>query len=281
MKWTVTKPMSLLEALAQLAPESSKTNLRSWLKEGRTLVDNEVVKLGTTTVFPGQVVSLGAKSRFVDGDVNILYEDKWMVVVDKPEGLLTVATAFETEETVHAILKKNYKPGQIYVVHRIDQDTSGVLVFARTEEARDLFKLMFEKHELERAYTAIIEGSLDQSSGTWQSYLWEDEAYHVHETDDPHLGRLAITHYKQFGRGRRYAWLQLRLETGRKNQIRVHCQKAGHPIVGDKKYGAKTNALKRMGLHAHLLAFKHPITGKSMRFESPLPESFQRVMKAS
>lgn len=280
MKWIVTKPMTLLEALGNLAPESSKTNLRSWLKDNRALVDNEVIKLGTATVFPGQVISIRPKSRFVEGDVNILYEDKWLVVIDKPEGLLSVATAFETEETAHAILKRNYKPGQVYVVHRIDQDTSGVMVFARTEESRDIFKEMFEKHELERAYTAVIEGSLDQSSGTWESYLWEDEAYMVHETNDPQLGRLAITHYAQFGRGRRYAWLQLRLETGRKNQIRVHCQSAGHPIVGDKKYGAKTNALKRLGLHAHLLGFKHPMTHKPMRFESPLPESFQRMINA-
>lgn len=279
MKWIVTKPMSLLEALGQLAPEGSKTSMRSWLKEGRVLVDNEMVKLGTTTVYAGQVVSMGAKPKFVEGDVNILYEDKWLVVIDKPEGLLSVSTAFEKEETAHAILKNNYTT--VHVVHRIDQDTSGVMVFARTDECRDRFKLMFEKHELERAYTAIIEGSLEQSSGTWQSYLFEDEAYVVHETDDPEKGRIAITHYAQFGRNRRYAWLRLKLETGRKNQIRVHCQNAGHPIAGDKKYGAKSNPLKRLGLHAHLLGFKHPVTGKQMRFESPLPESFQRLIGSS
>lgn len=279
MKWTVTKPMSLLEALGQLAPESSKTSLRSWIKEGRALVDNEVVKLGTTVVYPGQIVSIGSKMRFVEGDVNLLYEDKWIVVIDKPEGLLSVATAFEKGDTAHAILKNHYKPGQIHVVHRIDQDTSGVLVFARTDEARDRFKEMFERHELERAYTAIIEGSLDQSAGTWQSYLYEDEAYVVHPTDDPQKGRLAITHYKQLGRSRKYAWLQLRLETGRKNQIRVHCQQAGHSIVGDKKYGAKTNPIQRLGLHAQLLAFKHPVTGQQMRFESPLPQGFRKIME--
>lgn len=273
--------MTLLDALGQLAPESSKTTQRSWVKEGRALVDNEVIKLNTTTVYPGQVVSIGSKLKFVEGDVNILYEDKWMVVIDKPEGLLSVSTAFEKGVTAHAILKRNYGNGQIYVVHRIDQDTSGVMIFAKTEEARDLFKLMFEKHELERAYTAIIEGSLESSSGTWQSYLYEDEAYCVHETTDPHEGRLAITHYAQLGRGRRYAWLELRLETGRKNQIRVHCQSAGHPIVGDKKYGAKTNALKRLGLHAHLLAFLHPVTKKKMHFTSPLPESFKRIMNTA
>lgn len=281
MKWTVTKPMSLLEALGHLSPESSKTNLRSWLRDSRVLVDNEVIKLGTTPVYPGQVISIGAKSRFVEGDVNILYEDKWMVVIDKPEGLLSVATNFETEDTAHAILKRHYSPVPVHVVHRIDQDTSGVLVFARTEDARDRFKEMFEKHELERAYTAIIEGSLDQSTGTWESYLYEDEAYVVHETDNTALGRKAITHYAQFGRNRKYAWLQLRLETGRKNQIRVHCQSAGHPIVGDKKYGAKTNPMRRLGLHAHLLAFKHPMTGKQMRFESPLPLSFQKILESA
>jgi tRNA pseudouridine32 synthase/23S rRNA pseudouridine746 synthase/23S rRNA pseudouridine1911/1915/1917 synthase len=281
MKWAVTKPMSLLEALAELAPQSSKTAQRSWLKEGRVVVDGETVKLGTTVVYPGQTVTLQSKARFVEGDVNILYEDRWMVVIDKPEGLLSVSTAFEKSDTAFAILKRHYKPGEVHVVHRIDQDTSGVMVFARTEEAKERFKQMFEKHALERAYTAIIEGSLDQSSGTWQSYLYEDESYTVHETEDPAQGRLAITHYAQLGRNRKYAWLQLRLETGRKNQIRVHCQQAGHSIVGDKKYGAKTNPLKRLGLHAHLLGFQHPMTNKQMRFESPLPLSFQKIMRNS
>lgn len=278
MKWTVTKPMSLLEALGQLAPESSKTTLRSWLKDGRAQVNGEVIKIGATVVYPGQVITIGPKMRFVEGDVNLLYEDQWIAVIDKPEGLLSVSTAFEKGDTAHGILKRHYKPATAYVVHRLDQDTSGVLVFARTEEARDRFKEMFEKHELERAYTAIIEGSLDQTAGTWESYLYEDEAYYVHTTDDPEKGRLAITHYAQLGRNRKYAWLQLRLETGRKNQIRVHCQQAGHPIIGDKKYGAKSNPIKRLALHAHLLGFKHPITGKQMRFESPLPEGFQRIM---
>lgn len=278
MKWTVTKPMSLLEALGYLSPKSSKTTLRSWIKDGRVVVDDDIVKVGTTIVYPDQVVSIGAKARFVEGEVNLLYEDRWIVVIDKPEGLLSVSTAFEKEDTAYAMLKRHYKPGQVHVVHRIDQDTSGVMTFARTEEARDKFKEMFEKHDLERAYTAIIEGSLDQTTGTWESYLYEDEAYVVHQTDDPAKGRVAITHYAQMGCNRKYAWLQLRLETGRKNQIRVHCQEAGHPIIGDKKYGAKTNPIKRLGLHAHLLGFKHPITGKQMRFESPLPEGFKKIM---
>lgn len=280
MKWTVTKPMSMLEALAELSPESSKTTLRSWIKTGRALLDGEKIKLSTLVVYPGQEVSVGPKSHFVDGEINLLYEDRWIIVIDKPEGLLSVSTAFEKDATAHALLKKHYKPLPIHVVHRIDQDTSGVMVFARTDEARDNFKAMFEKHELDRAYTAIIEGSLEQSSGTWRSYLYEDEAYYVHETDDPTKGKVAITHYAQFGRSRKYAWLRLQLETGRKNQIRVHCQKAGHSIIGDKKYGAKTNPIQRLGLHAHLLGFKHPITGKQMRFESPLPESFQQIMRS-
>jgi len=279
MKYTVPQDLPLLEALAKLAPDSSKTSLRSWLKEGRVFVNGKCEKLGTHLVSEGQVVSLGAKAKHTsEGDLKIIYEDNHIVVVDKPHGLLSVSTAFENGITAHGLLKKNYKPKKVYVVHRLDQDTSGVMLFALSEEAYIALKKMFEKHDLERSYTAIVEGKMEFADGTWRSYLYEDPVtYIVHETDIPEQGKLAITHYQVFKTTKKHSVIQLKLETGKKNQIRVHCQKAGFPIIGDKKYGAKSNPIKRLGLHAHLLCFDHPITHKKMRFESPLPEEFRKL----
>lgn len=280
MKYTTEENQSLLEALAKLSPESSQTTRRSWLKDGRITVDGEVVRVGSTPVRKGQTVVLGAKSRVIGGNIRIIYEDKHFVIIDKPEGMLSVSTAFEKKETAHALLKEKYRPQRVHVVHRLDQDTSGVMLFALTEEARDQMKKLFEKHEIERAYTAIVEGVMEQEKGIWECYLYEDGNYVVHPTDDEENGELAITHYAVKGRNRRHTQLELKLETGKKNQIRVHCQMAGHPIVGDKKYGAKSSHSKRLCLHAHLLAFVHPVTHKKVRFESPLPETFDRIIES-
>jgi 23S rRNA pseudouridine1911/1915/1917 synthase len=278
MKYTAQSDITLFDALIHLSPESSKTNLRSWLKEGRVTVDGEPVKISASLVRKGQVVALGEKARFTSrGNVRILYEDRHIAVIDKPGGLLSVSTNFETGDTAHAILKDHYKPKRVFVVHRLDQDTSGVMMFALSEEARDKLKETFEKHDIERAYTAIVEGAVNPPKGTWESYLYEDAAYVVHSIEDKEVGKLAITHYEVQYVFKRYTTLVLKLETGRKNQIRVHCKDAGHPIVGDKKYGAKSNPIKRLCLHAHLLAFKHPITNKELRFESKLPEEFDKL----
>jgi tRNA pseudouridine32 synthase/23S rRNA pseudouridine746 synthase/23S rRNA pseudouridine1911/1915/1917 synthase len=280
MKYKVTKESTLLEALAVFAPDSSKTTLRSWLKEGRIRVDEKIEKIATTKVLEGQTITLQDKAKLTDqGDIRIIYEDQHIIAIDKPSGLLSVSTAFEPSKTAHGFLKKYFKPKKIYVVHRLDQDTSGVMIFALSEEAYINLKEMFELHELERAYTAIVEGNLDESEGTWKSYLIEDENYFVRETHNENAGRLAITHYNVLKSSRNYSALVLRLETGRKNQIRVHCQNAGHSIVGDKKYGATSNPIKRLCLHAHLLAFEHPITKKKMHFESPLPDDLKKLVQ--
>lgn len=278
MKYIASSDLPLLDALAQVSPQSSKNTLRSWVKEGRVLVDEMTVKNPSLIVKKDQCVMVGQRKKILQLGITILYEDRDLVIVDKPSGLLSVATAFEKGETLHAILKKHYHPRKVFVVHRLDQDTSGVMLFAFNQETLDRLKDLFEAHSIERAYTAIVEGKLSSLSGTWQSYQYEDPQYMVHETSDETKGRLAITHYKALATSKRYSWLELRLETGRKNQIRVHCQSAGHSVVGDKKYGAQTNPLKRLCLHAHLLAFQHPFTKKLMHFDSPIPQEFYRLM---
>lgn len=196
MKYVLKETLTLLDALAKLSPESSRTTLRSWLKEGRVTVDGQVVKISSTTIHIGQEIALGQKKKIIPGNIRVLYEDHHLVVIEKPEGLLSVATAFEKGETAHALLKTLYHPRRVHVIHRLDQDTSGVMLFALSEEARVELKKTFEKHAIERAYSAIVEGMLKSEKGTWQSYLYEDSAYVVHQTQNPDKGVLAITHFE-------------------------------------------------------------------------------------
>lgn len=278
MKCILATDQTLMEALATLAPDSSKTTHRSWLKEERVLVDGEVAKLGSLLVRKGQEVALRARLRYI-GDLRVYFEDSHIVVIDKPNGLLSVATDFEKGDTAHSLLKNHYRPRRVLPVHRLDQETSGLMMFALSEQAHERLKIDFEKHKIEREYTAVVEGVVSPSQGTWESYLYEDKNYYMHTSATPDLGgRLAITHYQVQQVAKRRSVLLLTLETGRKNQIRVHCQAAGHPVVGDKKYGAVSNPIKRLCLHAHLLAFRHPITKQHLRFESPVPETFLRLM---
>jgi tRNA pseudouridine32 synthase/23S rRNA pseudouridine746 synthase/23S rRNA pseudouridine1911/1915/1917 synthase len=268
----------LLDLLIEQFPESSKTTIRSWIKEGRVSVDGKPVTIASMIIAPEQKIILGNRKKFLEEGIRILYEDSHIVAVDKPEGILSVATDFQKQLTVHAFLKKRYYPAPAQVVHRLDQETSGVMIFARSNVAWDRLKKIFEAHDIERSYTAIVEGHFIKPSGTWQGYLVEDANYHVHQTKDETEGRLAITHFEVKAISKRYSRINCRLETGRKNQIRVHCQDAGYPIAGDKKYGAMTDPIKRLCLHAHFLSFNHPITGKKMSFESPIPEGFFKLV---
>lgn len=278
MKYVAPFTLPLLEALALLFPQSSKNTLRSWIKDGRVQVEGIPVKNASIQVLEGQEVTVGQRKKIIGGGIKIIYEDADLVVIDKPSGLLSVSTAFEKGETAHALLKAHYRPRKIFVIHRLDQDTSGTMVFAFNQKTYEGLKDLFEVHDIQRSYTALVEGQMLSPAGTWQSYLYEDSQYVVHETEDEEYGRLAITHYRTLATSKRYSGLELTLETGRKNQIRVHCQAAGHPVVGDKKYGAQSNPLKRLCLHAHLLAFKHPISKKEIRAESPIPEEFYRLI---
>lgn len=270
--------LSLIERLQQLYPDSSKTQLKSWIAEGRVLLDGRVATRGDVQLAAESAVSLKQRVRRIGGDIAILYEDAHLVAIDKPSGLLSVATAFTQEKTAHAYLKEAYYPRTVEVVHRLDQDTSGVMLFALSAKGCEGLKALLEKHDIERVYYALVEGVVTPSTGTWQSYLIEDAQYVVKSTQDKDFGKLAITHYRVLATRAPYSWLELRLETGRKNQIRVHAQEAGHPVVGDKKYGSHHNPLKRLCLHAHRFGCVHPVTGKPFLVMSPPPEAFFRLV---
>ncbi len=281
MKYIAPDNIILLDALARLSPNSSRNTLRSWVKEGRVQVDGMTSILPQAEIKAGQSITIGPRKKFIRENIEILYEDGDLVIIDKPSTLLSVSTAFEKGDTAHGVLKHHYHPRKVFVVHRLDQDTSGVMVFAFNEQTCSALKSLFAAHDIQRSYTAIVEGKMSAHSGTWESYLIEDANYVVHETEDETKGERAVTHYYVEKSNRRYTWLTLTLETGRKNQIRVHCQSAGHSIIGDKKYGSKVNPIKRLCLHAHLLAFKHPTSRKLLTFESKVPNEFLNLLDRS
>jgi 23S rRNA pseudouridine1911/1915/1917 synthase len=269
MKAKIEEKTTLLAALQLLSPDSSKNTLKSWVDQGRVSIDESRVTSHRLELLPGQELRVGPKVSFSEHGIKILYEDRYLVVLDKPAKLLTVATDDESEKTVHAILKRRLKK-TVYPVHRLDRDTSGVMLFTYTTEARDALKEQFAKHTIERIYYAHVEGSPSPKKGTWRSHLVEDDFYFVKSSS---TGKLAITHYEVMGEKKNVSLVKFILETGRKNQIRVHASEAGYPIVGDTKYGAQTHH-KRLFLHAHILGFYHPFRDKQMRFVSPLPTYF-------
>jgi len=280
MKTIAKSQAPVIELLKELSPDSSNNTLRSWIEKGRVMVAGKVVNRSTHPVLAGQEVSVGPRVQFARGDIKILFEDDHIVVLEKPEGLLSVATDFHDEYTAHTILKRRRHPGRVFPVHRLDRETSGVMIFAYTEAARDSLKEQFEKRLIEKIYIAIVEGKVAAKTGTWESYLKEDGNFFVSSTRSEKMGKLAISHYEVIAQNSRYTSLKVKLQTGRKNQLRVHCSEAGFPIVGDKKYGASSNPIKRLCLHAHSVAFDHPVLGKRMRFEVPLPEDFDRLVRS-
>lgn len=278
MKYTADKKASLLEILQGMAPDSSKNTLRSWLQAGRITVDNQSNHRANTEIQPGQEVCIGSKVSFLRGSIRILHEDDDIIVLEKPEGLLSVATDFENHATVHNRLKRRFHNRRVYPVHRLDRETSGVMLFVYTEKARDFLKTQFEQHLVDKTYFAIVEKEMALQKGSWESYLEEDDFYYVKSTNDSEHGKLAVTHYEVLKAHKNRSLLSLKPQTGRKNQLRVHCSEAGHPIVGDKKYGAATNPLKRVCLHAQKISFVHPSHQRKMVFSTPLPEIFNNAL---
>ena len=279
MRHVVKAARSLLDTLAAMYPDSSKTTLRQLLQSGRVRVNGEVEKNARREVDPGELIEIGQKSiqPVLPPGLAILHEDDDVLVVLKANGLLTVATERERETTAQAYLNAYLKEkgeDRVHVVHRLDRETSGVLIFAKNFEAREKLKEKFAVHDVERVYIAVIEGELDPPQGTFRSYLRERKDLRMESVEIHPDAKLAVTHYRTIESNGKYSMLEIRLETGRKNQIRTHLAEAGHPVLGDRLYGSTMNPLGRLGLHAKLLGFDHPGTGKRMVFTAPVPKSF-------
>lgn len=285
MRHVVRTAQSLLDTLAVMYPDSSKTTLRQLLQSGRVRVNGEVEKNARREVDEGELIEIGQKSiqPVLPPGLAILHEDEDVLVVLKANGLLTVATERERETTAQAYLNAYLKEkgeDRVHVVHRLDRETSGVLIFAKNFEAREKLKEKFAVHDVERVYIALIEGELDPPQGTFRSYLRERKDLRMESVDLHPDAKLAVTHYRTIESNGRYSMLEIRLETGRKNQIRTHLAEAGHPVLGDRLYGSTVNPLGRLGLHAKLLGFEHPATGKRMVFTAPVPKSFTNLSRA-
>ncbi len=267
MNYILENDLSLMDALRSLFPDSSRRSLQNWIRWGRISVDGTPLLKANATVLKGQKLCLEKKELPQTAwGIPIIYEDRWMVVIDKPQGLLSVPAVREELNAFH-LLKVKLKTTSLFPVHRLDRDSSGVLLFARSKMAEEQFNILFEKHDLCRQYLAVVDGHLPERCGTWECFLREKENYDV-EVTTPELGRKATTHYEVIRYSKKLTYLSLKLETGRKHQIRVQTAHMGFPIVGDKRYGSLVNPFKRLCLHAYHLSFIHPFTHKPMVFTS-------------
>jgi len=275
---------TLLDVLTGQFPDSSKTTLRQLLQHGRVRVNGEVEKNAKREIGGEDRIDVAGKavSIALPPSLGLLYEDGDLLVVLKSAGLLTVATERERESTAQAYLNSYLKQKgeeRVHVVHRLDRETSGVLVFAKNYETRERLKERFAAHDIERIYVAIVEGYVDPIRGTIESHLRERRDLKMVSAGESHPdAKRAVTHYRTIARVHECSVLEITLETGRKNQIRAHLSEKGHPVVGDTLYGSQTNPLGRLGLHAKLLGFVHPTTGKKLSFTAPLPRVFQEFM---
>ncbi|HUP60078.1 MAG TPA: RluA family pseudouridine synthase [Thermoanaerobaculia bacterium] len=271
---------SLLEILQRQFPDSSKTTLREMLQSDRVRVNGAPERNAKREIGPDDRVEVGSRTAPIDPRIRILFEDPDLIVVDKAAGLLSVPTAEVLHETAESFLDAYLggRPGdrRIHHVHRLDRDTSGVLVFAKNTWTRDRLRKQFEAHDIERVYVAIVHGKLREPAGTFRSTLAEDAELRVRSVADASAGKEAVTHYRTIASGRRFSILEVTLETGRRNQIRVHLAEAGHPVAGDTMYGrGRDESLGRLGLHAKRLGFTHPRSGEKLVFASDVPKAFR------
>ncbi|MBD5295967.1 MAG: RluA family pseudouridine synthase [Bacteroides sp.] len=264
-----------------------RNDIKKWLKFGHLMINGVVTKQFDAPVEPGQWVELNLTRPFVvfkNPRMQLIYEDDDVIVVNKGYGLLSVGTGSQKkEETAYNILKEYVKDvdsrQKIFVVHRLDRATSGLMMFAKSPEAQEAMQHNWNNMVLERKYVAVLEGNVEQDEGVIRSYLGETSQYEVYSTQEAAEGlKLATTRYKVLSRGYGYSLVEFSLDTGRKNQIRVHAKEIGHPIVGDRKYGAKASPINRLALHARTLRFAHPITRRDMRFETPIPTKFLKMV---
>lgn len=282
----VSEPAQLMEFLIEHLPHKNRNNIKSLLSNKQILIDGKVYTQFNHPLQPGQIVTVAANRAPETSQyrgLTILFEDQFLIVINKQSGLLSMATNKERDRTAYGILsdyvKKENPKNKIFIIHRLDRETSGVMMFARSEKVQRLMQESWNDTTKQRTYVALVEGTPEPPSGTVSSYLRESKALIVYSSQNPENGQLSVTNYNVVKANEDFALLELELETGRKNQIRVHMQDIGHPIVGDSKYGATSNPIGRLGLHAERLSFEHPITGEQMQFDASMPKSFLAVVK--
>jgi 23S rRNA pseudouridine1911/1915/1917 synthase len=285
--FTVEKNDTLLEYLLAFLPHKSRNVLKAVLRDGQVEIDGKSVTQFDHGLRPGQRVEVRWDRKSPQQQpfgLNIVYEDQELIIINKPSGLLTIATDKEKRKTAYAILSNYVKmadpENKIFIIHRLDRETSGLLMFAKNEKIKQQIQETWTTTIDQRSYIGVVEGEVQQQEGTIVSWLNESKAFIVYSSQNSQHGQRAVTHYKKIKSNNAYSLLQINLETGRKHQIRVHMQDINHPIIGDSKYGSTQNPIRRMGLHAQVLAFTHPKTGELCRFETEVPRKFLQLFSS-
>jgi 23S rRNA pseudouridine1911/1915/1917 synthase len=282
----VTERTELLTFLLAEIPHKSRNSIKALLRDKQVLVDGQAVTLNSHPLKPKQKVEvrwdkIPEEKRY--RGISVVFEDKDLIVIDKHAGVLSIATTNERTQTAYSLLSRHVKKqnpaNKIFVVHRLDRDTSGLMMFAKSERIKRILQDTWHTTITERTYVAVTEGPVKEPEGVITSYLKESKALIVYSSQNPNDGRKAVTHYQTIKSNNKYSLLKVNLKTGRKHQIRVHMKDLGHSIVGDKKYGSTINPIGRLALHASVLAFTHPITREHLHFETPIPRKLLKLFQ--
>ena len=281
----VTEPAELMQFLLAKMGGMSRNSVKSLLSHRQVMVNGKVTTLFNTGLKAGDTVLVSSARGNIElthPKLKIIFEDQYLIVVEKKEGLLTVSTGKSDETTAFSILKNYVKKAspqnRIYVVHRLDRETSGIIMFAKTREIQLALQENWHRVITRRVYVALVEGKVEKPKDTIVTWLTENEkSLKIHSSNVDNGGQQAVTHYRTLKTNDNFSLLEVELETGRKNQIRVHMQDIGHPIAGDKKYGSEISPIGRMGLHARVLAFIHPMSLENVTFETQVPKKFSSL----
>ena len=283
--YLVKEPMELMEFLAAKMPDASRTKLKSLLSKRVVYVDNVITTQFNFALKPGMRVQISkdkGRKEFNHRLMKIVYEDAYIIVIEKKEGLLSVATERQKERTAQSILteyvQRSGKQYRIFVVHRLDRDTSGLMMFAKDEKTQRILRDNWHDIVTDRRYVAVATGEIEKNYDKVVSWL-TDKTIYVSNSQYDDGGSKSVTHYRTIKRANGLSLIELDLETGRKNQIRVHMQSLGHPLIGDGRYGGDIapNPINRLALHAFKLCFYHPVSRQLMEFETPYPAAFKKL----
>lgn len=280
--FVVDKEISLLDAIYEFKKDMSKKTIKNYIKNKMIKVNGIVAPNGSYMLKKNDCVEICYEKRVIPKyDLDILYEDEYLIAINKPCGLLSISNDKEKDITAYRMVsdyvKSNNKRNFIFVVHRLDQETSGILMFCKNEKIRDKMQENWNNIVKKRGYIAVVDGKL-AGKGTFHSFLMEDKRQFVYSSKNGQ-GKEAITHYSVLNNNNSYSMLQVFIDTGRRNQIRVHLSEHGYPIVGDKKYRCKTNPIKRLCLHANMLEFVHPVSKKIVSIKCDAPDEFKKLVK--
>lgn len=284
LTFKVAQEALLIEFLMEKMHGISRNRAKALISNRVVLVNNAITTHPLTELKAGQVVQVDRSKRkmaFHSNELDIVYEDPYLLIIDKHPGLLSMSNN-SRQQTVQTVLNRYLEKGggrnTSHLVHRLDRDTSGLMVYAKDVQTQQSLVRGWQELVTDRRYIALVEGELENPRGVVKSWLTEDKRFVTHSSPVDNGGKFAVTHYNVLASSNGYSLVECELETGRKNQIRVHMADLGHPVVGDHKYGSDNDPIRRLGLHAYMLCFTHPVTGKHMRFETPVPALFEKCL---